>query len=109
MLMIRVLWLLLALGLALPVNAADVIYPIGSRIGLAPPPGLAVSHTFVGFEDAANQTAILIAALPAAAYAGLEKSSGADALKRQGITIEKREAFAVGTGRAFLVLGRQEV
>src|SRR5262249_10162750 len=106
----RFTWLaLFVLALALPAKAADVIYPAGSRVGLVPPAGLEASRSFVGFEDAANNVAILIVTLPARAYADLEKSSGAAALKRQGLTIEKREPFALAGGRAFLMVGRQEI
>jgi hypothetical protein len=39
----------------------------------------------------------------------LEKSITADALKQQGLTFETREAMPLSTGKAFLVLGQQEV
>ena len=32
-------------------QAADAIFPVGSRVGLVPPAGMAVSKSFVGFED----------------------------------------------------------
>ena len=68
-------WLLLMVILAAPAQAADVAYPNGSRIGLAPPPGLTVSKGFAGFEDRTNRVALVIATLPAAAYAEIEKSA----------------------------------
>ena len=43
------------------------------------------------------------------AYAELDKTVTADALKRQGVTLEAREAVPLSTGKAFLVIGRQEV
>src|SRR5207245_113928 len=51
----------------------------------------------------------IIVALPVEAFAQIEKSTAADALKRQGVTVEKREPLALPTGKAFLVIGRQEV
>jgi hypothetical protein len=105
-------WLLvlfmLPLG-ALPAPAAEPSYPPGSRIGLSPPPGLVPSKTFFGYEDPNNSVAMMLVALPPQAYADLDASVTADALKRQGITLETREAIALPSGKAFLVIGRQEV
>ena len=105
-------WLLvlfmLALG-TLPAPAAELTYPPGSRIGLAPPAGLVPSKTFFGYEDLNNSVAIMMVALPPQAYADLDASVTADALKRQGVTMESREALPLPSGKAFLVVGRQEV
>ena len=105
-------WLLvlfmLALG-ALPASAAELTYPPGSRIGLAPPAGLVPSKTFFGYEDPNNSVAMILVALPPQAYADLDASVTADALKRQGVTMESREALPLPSGKAFLVVGRQEV
>jgi hypothetical protein len=105
-------WLLvlfmLALG-ALPATAAELNYPPGSRIGLAPPPGLVPSKTFFGYEDPSNSVAMMLVALPPQAYADLDASVTAKTLKRQGVTMESREALPLPSGKAFLVVGRQEV
>ena len=105
-------WLLvlfmLALG-ALPATAAEINYPPGSRIGLAPPPGLVPSKTFFGYEDPSNSVAMMLVALPPQAYADLDASVTAETLKRQGVTMESREALPLPSGKAFLVVGRQEV
>lgn len=105
-------WLLvlfmLALG-ALPATAAELNYPPGSRIGLAPPPGLVPSKTFFGYEDPSNSVAMMLVALPPQAYADLDASVTAETLKRQGVTMESREALPLPSGKAFLVVGRQEV
>ena len=105
-------WLLvlfmLALG-TLPARAAELSYPPGSRIGLAPPAGLVPSKTFFGYEDLSKSVAIMMVALPPQAYADLDASVTADALKRQGVTMESREALPLPSGKAFLVVGRQEV
>jgi hypothetical protein len=97
-----------ALGVS-PAWAADITYPPGSRIGLAPPTGMVASKSFLGFEDAPNSTAIVLVALPAEAFAELDKTVTADALKRQGVALEAREPLALAGGKAFLVIGRQEV
>jgi hypothetical protein len=105
-------WLLvlftLTLG-ALPAPAAEPTYPPGSRIGLAPPAGLVPSKTFFGYEDPNNSVAMMLVALPPQAYADLDASITAEALKRQGVTLESREAVPLPSGKAFLVVGRQEV
>src|SRR5215467_9716484 len=92
-------------------RAAEVEFPPGSRIGLAPPAGLVTSRNFFGFEDPDNNVAIIMVSLPAEAYADLEKSANADQLKRQGVTFETRETLSLSPSlsRAFLVIGRQEV
>lgn len=97
--------LLFLLALALPARAADVVYPTGSRIGLAPPSGMAASRDFPGFEDRGKNATILVAALPAPAYAELEKSDTADALRRQGATLETREELMLPAGKGILVIG----
>ncbi|MEA2989023.1 MAG: hypothetical protein QOG83_1734 [Alphaproteobacteria bacterium] len=101
--------LLCLLALPLPAQAADVVYPPGSRIGLAPPPGVELSRRFFGFEDAAQSVAIVIVELPRQAYPDVEKSANNETLKKQGITVEKREALSLPSGKAFLVIGRQEI
>jgi hypothetical protein len=110
---IRLLLILSALVLALaqaPARAADVVYPPGSRIGLAPPSGLALSRSFFGgYEDPDDNVTIKMIALPAEAYGELDRTMGAEALKRQGLTFETREAMPLSTGKAFLVVGHQEV
>jgi hypothetical protein len=92
---------------AVPARAEDAIFPPGSRIGLVPPPGMIVSKTFDGFADPGKDAAILIAALPAAAYAEIEKVLDTDALKKQGVTIEKREPIQLNIGQGILLIGRQ--
>jgi len=89
-------------------QAADVVFPPGSRVGIAPPPGVVVSKSFFGFEDREHNVAIVIVAAPAEAYAEIEKASTPEALKKQGVTFENREALTLPTGNALLVIGRQE-
>ncbi|MGA7485549.1 MAG: hypothetical protein WBW74_01210 [Xanthobacteraceae bacterium] len=107
---IRLFLALVVLALAVsPAPAAEAVYPPGSRIGLAPPPGLATSKSFLGYEDPDNNVAIMLVALPVQAYAELDKTINAETLKRQGVTLETREAVPLPTGKAFLVIGHQEV
>jgi hypothetical protein len=70
---------------------------------------MAISSAFFGFEDPNTNAAILLASLPVQAFAELERSVSPETLKREGVTLEKREAMQLATGKAFLVVGRQEI
>jgi hypothetical protein len=105
----RFRWMLLLLfALVVPASADDIVYPAGSHVGLAPPPGLHASMSFPGFEDREKNVALLLAALPPEAFADFEKSDSFEGLKKLGATLEKREALMLPTGKAVLVIGRQE-
>lgn len=107
---IRLLLAAAALALALgPVRAEEPVYPPGSRIGLVPPHGLVTSKNFFGYEDPDNNVAIMLVALPAQAYAELDRSFNAESLRRQGLTYETRETLPVPGSTAFLVIGHQEI
>jgi hypothetical protein len=101
-------WFLLFAVLALPAQAADAIYPTGSRVGLVPPKGVTAAKAFLGFEDRDKRVAFVIVPLPADAYADIEKSSAPEVLAKQGITLEKREDISHPLGKAFLAIGRQQ-
>ena len=83
-------------------------FPIASRLGLTPPPGMTLSTAFQGFEDTANNIYIRLVAMPEAAYSEIEKSMTNQALKKQNITVEKREPFALPNAKGMLVVARQE-
>jgi hypothetical protein len=97
----------LALILAPAAQAADPIFPVGSRVGLVPPAGMVVSKGFLGFEDVAKDSAILIAAQPPAAFPEIEKSLATDVLKKNGITVDNREEMKFDFGKGTLVVGKQ--
>jgi hypothetical protein len=92
-----------------PALAADVVFPTGSRVGLVPPPGMSTSDNFYGYEDRDNQVAMVLVPLPPDAYAELERTMDAEALKKQGLTLESREPVELAAGKAFMVIGRQEI
>lgn len=62
-----------------------------------------------GFGDMDKNVALVIVPLPPQAYGELEKGMNAEMLKKEGITLEKREAFTVPFGKAFAMVGRQTV
>ncbi len=90
-----------------PAVAADLVYPPGSRVGLVPTAGLIPSKSFFGFEDPDNKVGIILAALPADAFAEIEKTADAATMKKQGLIFEKREDFPLALGKAFLISGRE--
>src|SRR5262245_49618504 len=75
--------------------AAEAVFPIASRLGLVPPAGLTPATSFPGFEDTQNNAFVRLIALPDAAYAEIEKTMTNDALKKQGMAVEKRESLAL--------------
>jgi hypothetical protein len=93
--------------LAPTAQATDPIFPVGSRVGLVPPAGMVVSKGFLGFEDVAKDSAILIAAQPPAAFPEIEKSLATDVLKKNGITVDNREEMKFDFGKGTLVVGKQ--
>jgi len=97
---------LLALGT--PAQAAEPVFPPGSRVGLVAPEGFVPGKTFPGFEDREKNSLILISEFPASAYKDFESRVAEEQLRRQGIGVEGREPFALATGPAFLVVGHQE-
>ena len=106
---LRLLLLLITFAFTPQAWTADVVFPPGSRVGIAPPPGMMPSQNFFGFEDRANSVAIMIVTLPPEAYAELERTSDPETLEKQGVTFEKREELSLPIGKAFLVTGRQDI
>jgi hypothetical protein len=92
----------------LPAGAADAVFPIGSRLGFVPPNDLKPATTFPGFENEQKGVFARLVALPGNAFQEIEKTMTNDALKKQGMTVEKRESLSLGTGNAILVIVRQD-
>src|SRR5262245_40019195 len=96
------------LAFAAVAQAAEPTFPAGSRLGLVPPAGLTSPSGFRGFLDRDNNASILMIEMPTAAFAEIEKTMTAAALKKQGVVQEKREQIALKDGKGFLIVGRQE-
>jgi hypothetical protein len=94
------------LAWVVPAGAADVVYPVGSRLGLVPPPGMTAPLGAQGFEDRGTNSAILMIALPQKLYAEVEQIF-AENLTREGIMVEKRESLETELGTGMLAVGRQ--
>jgi hypothetical protein len=91
-----------------PASAAEPIFPLGSHIGFVPPAGFVASKRFPGFEDPDTRSSIVIATLPAQAYATLDASLTTEALKKQGVTEDKRETLTLARGKALFVMGYEQ-
>jgi hypothetical protein len=88
--------------------AAEAVFPTASRIGLVPPAGLTAAKAFPGFENLDKNVFVRLIALPENAYAEIEKTMTDAALKKEGMTVDKRETLALPSGNAILVAVRQE-
>jgi hypothetical protein len=93
---------------ALPAQAAEPSFPIGSLVGFVPPPGFVNSKRFPGFENTDNGGSIVLLTLPPQAYAEIEKSMTAEAFKSQGITEERRENLTFPGGKGILVIRSEQ-
>jgi len=91
-----------------PAGAAELVFPLGSHVGLVPPAGFVASKRFPGFEDPDTQSSIVVATLPPQAYPSLEASVTTEALKKQGVVEDKRETLTFAEGKALFVVGYEE-
>jgi hypothetical protein len=100
--------LLIPAGIVRPARAADLEFPVGSPIGIVPPAGFVASKHFPGFENADNESIIMLLALPTQAFAEIEATMTAEAVKAQGIAEDKREVLTLPSGRGQMVAGMAE-
>ena len=90
-----------------PAAPAAVVFPVGSRVGLVPPPGMVASKTFPGFMDPEKNAGIVIRVMPPNAYPAMKKSLADDTLKKQGLTVVSRDTMQLAIGKADLVVGNE--
>jgi hypothetical protein len=67
------------------------------------------SRTFQGFQEPGTKAAILLTTLPANAYEQLAKSMMPEAMKKEGIDVERRDPVELPAGKGFVLTGRQTV
>lgn len=91
-----------------PARAADPEFPLGSRIGLVPPPGFQASKHFPGFENAETDSSIVLATLPPQAFSEIEGTMTTEAIRNQGIIEDTREVVTLAIGRGIMVVGTEE-
>jgi hypothetical protein len=89
----------------MPAQADDVQYPVGSSIGLVPPPGLKRAGQQPGFFDAENKVSMLLLELPLSAYVQVESSMSTEAAKQRGVIVDRRETLFTDAGTAVLSAG----
>jgi hypothetical protein len=94
---------------AWPAAAADPIFPTGSRLGLVPPAGMVPSRTFQGFEEPGTNAVIVLTVLPVNAYEQLTKAMVPEAMKKEGIDVERRDPIQLAAGQGFVLSGHQTV
>ncbi|MFZ3352445.1 MAG: hypothetical protein WA268_16430 [Xanthobacteraceae bacterium] len=90
-----------------PAAPAAVVFPVGSRVGLVPPPGMVASKTFPGFMDPEKNAGIVIRVMPPNAYPAMKESLTDDTLKKQGLTVVNRDTMQLAIGKADLVVGNE--
>lgn len=99
--------LCLTLVLAGAAPAAEPVYPSGSRFGFEPPPDMAPSRRFSGFERKEGGATVSVVELPPGAFPDLAANFTDDNLKSQGFIVEKRDALKIGGAEAMLFSGEQ--
>ncbi|MDB5631338.1 MAG: hypothetical protein JWR49_193 [Tardiphaga sp.] len=77
--------------------AADLVYPPGVRIGLAPLVGLAPAKTYSGFETSDQGVKVLLTELPAAAYGEVDNAFKSNPA---GMAV-KPESIETSAGKAY--------
>jgi len=77
-----------------PAFAADVTYPPGVRVGLAPLVGLIRAKTFTGFESEDQSVKVLVAELPADAYKEVKTALSTNPVAPNGSTPQTIETSA---------------
>src|SRR6266446_511931 len=90
-------------------EAADPVFPPGSRIGLVPPPGMAPSTAFTGFEDSDRHAVIVLSELAGSSYADVEKEFNIEGMRAGGMEVERREDVSLKDGPGFLIVAQQRI
>jgi hypothetical protein len=90
-----------------PLFAAEPVFPPGSRIGLTPPDGMALSAAFQGFEDRAHGALLVLSEFSAQSFPKAEKEFSPERMQASGMEIIARETIALPSGPALVVGARQ--
>jgi hypothetical protein len=104
----RLLPLVLSILFGTAALAADPVFPPGSRIGLAPPPGMAAATSFQGFEDRENRVVLLISEVSAQTYEKIAQDFTPETIRGGGMEELSRETLQYAHGEGLLVVARQE-
>jgi hypothetical protein len=90
-------------------QAADPVFPAGSRIGLVPPAGMVASDVDQGFADPSNHALIVVSEHSAGVFTKIEKELAIAQLRADGFEVEAHEPVAQNGAHGFLVVARQTV
>jgi len=105
--LMRLLIAVAALSWISAAQAAEPLYPLGSRVGVVPPPGMVPSSAFPGFEDKAHHAGLVVTEVPVDTFPSVETQLSAEALKGQGLDLLAREGLKSRDWRGFLIAARQ--
>lgn len=97
---------LIALALLSSLAVAQPIFPPGSRIGIVPPPGMAASDRFQGFEDRARGVLLVVTELSLQSFAKVEKDFSDEQMRAGGMELIARETIETPGGPAQLIGAR---
>jgi len=86
--------------------AEEPVFLPGSRIGIAPPPGMTPSRVFSGFEDPTLQVALEISELAPQSYPQVARQFTPEMLSLHGTQILRQEDVSLQNGRGLLIAGR---
>ena len=107
--LLRAAVLAASLAAAYGAQAAEPVFPPGSRIGLEPVAGVEVAKRFLGFEKAGGLS-LAFFEMPEVAFRDLNTSFTADNLKQQAFTLKNREDVTLAEGRrGVLFTGEQAI
>src|ERR1700756_706491 len=97
--------LLIAVALLFAANssafAGDPVFPPGARVGLTPLVGLVPAKAFAGFETEDHGVKVLVAELPADAYAEVMNAFKANPAGPAGV---KPESIETAAGTAYYTI-----
>jgi hypothetical protein len=88
------------LTFATAASAADVVYPLGSRIGLVPMQGLVAMKSGAGFENPDNNLVVTFREMPPAAFQALDQA--VKEKKQLPPAMENAQSFDTASGKAYL-------
>lgn len=89
-------------------RAEGVVFLPGSGVGLVPPPGLSPAQGFPGFQDARTNASIMVAEMPAEAYAQIVTKLTPAALAPSGFAVTgEAEDWPLAGARARMMRGTQ--
>src|SRR5665647_1379157 len=89
----------IALMLIAPLQAAELVYPPGSRVGLAPLDGLKPVQGAFGFENSDAGVKVVLAELPTAAFTSIDTALKLGQPMPPNLT--RPESFETAAGKSY--------